>query len=468
MVQNISIADYLLLFPYLAIFFVIAKRMSKAYAEPDLRKHMMAAFWLRMLGSILYCMVVQYYYGYGDTFTFYKGGNFFTDQFKESLSNLHYLFASAKETGDWYSATPGTEDEFAGYFSNPSGNLVMKISAVLSYFSFNRFLIISLFFGFFSFYGQWKLFLVFDDVNKHRNRKLLAYATLYTPSIWFWGSGLLKDSVCIGALGVMVNIAYNMVVKKKFSMANIIVFAILAFFVTVIKSYISAILFASLGVTAVFLFLKRMKNMALRIVLIVVFLTGGLLVISQLDISAQITEVVEDSVMQIKGFQEAYQSVNADDEASRAGFSMGDLNPSLGSLAMQAPGAIFTCLYRPFIWESRKVMIMFTSLESMLLLYCTLYLFKKTKLFGFFKAIFSNEYLFFAFLMSILFALVIGFTTFNFGTMIRYKIILLPFFYFLMVHIYTMYVQKPKIVDVSGTSSSTVEGPVKYVIQQPL
>ena len=182
----------------------------------------------------------------------------------------------------------------------------------------------------------------------------------------------------------------------------------------------------------------------------------ALLVLLQLDISEQITQIVEDSVTQIQGFQDAYQSVNSDDEASRAGFSMADLNPSLGSLAMQAPSAIFTCLYRPFIWESRKVMIMFTSLESMLLLYCTLFLLWKTRFIGFFNAIFKNEYLLFSFIISLMFALVIGFTTFNFGTMIRYKIILLPFFYFLLVHIYTMYVQKPALIVADQSSANSL------------
>ena len=428
--------------------------MSKQLTEPDLRKYMINAFWLRMLGSILYCMVVQYYYGYGDTFTFYKGGNFFSDQIKDNLSNIHYLFTPATETGEWYTSSPGGDEGFAGYFANPSGNFVMKISAVLSFFAFNRFIIIALFFGFFSFVGQWKLFLVFDDINTTRNRKLLAYATLYTPSIWFWGSGLLKDSLCLGALGMMVSILYIYLVKKRFSFVSLILFIGLAFMVTIIKSYITAILFVALGLTIFFLFIRSIKSILARIGLISLMGAVGLLVLLQLDISEQITEIVEDSVTQIQGFQDAYQSVNSDDEASRAGFSMADLNPSLGSLAIQAPSAIFTCLYRPFIWESKKVMIMFTSLESMLLLYCSLFLLWKTHLIGFFKAIFKNEYLLFSFIISLLFALVIGFTTFNFGTMIRYKIILLPFFYFLLVHIYTMYVQKPTLILVDHNSAN--------------
>ncbi|MEI7736988.1 MAG: hypothetical protein WCI49_16075, partial [Ferruginibacter sp.] len=55
----------------------------------------------------------------------------------------------------------------------------------------------------------------------------------------------------------------------------------------------------------------------------------------------------------------------------------------------------------------------------------------------FFGIVFSNSFYLFSFLVSILFALVIGFTTFNFGSIVRYKIILLPFYYFMLVGIYT-------------------------------
>ena len=418
------------------LFYVLAKVLVKKNADVEHRRYLMNAFWLRMIGCILYSMIMQYYYGYGDSFTFFKGSNFFTTKISEDISNIRYLFAPVSQVSEWYNNSSESDIVFSGYFGNPSGNMVMKITAILSYLSFNRFLIISLFFGFFSFLGQWKLFSVFDDINQKRGTKLLAYATLYTPSIWFWGSGLLKDSICLGGLGFMIYLLYTFFVKKKVTASNVLLLFFLFYIVSVIKFYITNILLVSLALLMLMLFIKSIKNFLAKVSLVIFTFLVFIIILTQIDFESQVSDFMEDAVLQINSFQQNYQSVSAEVEDSKGMFTMKELDPSLSSVLLRAPAVIFSCLYRPFLWESRKVMILFTSLESLLLLYCTVYLFIKTKFIGFFKAIFTDDYLFFSFTLSMLFALIIGFTTFNFGTMIRYKIIFLPFFYFLLVNIY--------------------------------
>ncbi|MEO7561796.1 MAG: hypothetical protein ABIT07_04335, partial [Ferruginibacter sp.] len=378
-------------------------------------------------------------------FTFFRGSNFFTDQIAKDPSAIRYLFAPVKEVEYWYNSIEG-DINYGGYFVNPSGNMVMKISAIISYVAFNKYLIVSLFFGFFSFAGQWKLFLVFDELNKNSHRKLLAFATLYTPSIWFWGSGLLKDPICLGAVGFIVHILFKLFVKKKFSLADLLFMGLLLYIVTVIKSYIIIILLVSIGALILAKFFRTVKSLLFRIILFFIALGLFAIILTVSNFTQTLNELTEESVLQIQTFQNNYQATQEEVQTSKGSFGIGEVNPSLGSILIKSPLVIFTCLYRPFLWESRSIMIFFTSLESMLLLYYTLYLLKKTKLTGFFKAIFSNRYLIFCFILSMLFSLIIGFTTFNFGTMVRYKIIFLPFFYFMLVQIFSTYRNKNNIV----------------------
>ncbi|HEX2682366.1 MAG TPA: hypothetical protein VHL77_00440, partial [Ferruginibacter sp.] len=140
-------------------------------------------------------------------------------------------------------------------------------------------------------------------------------------------------------------------------------------------------------------------------------------------------------------FQKNYQ---ATEDEGKGSLSAKEIDASVSGMLLHSPVAIFTCLFRPFIWESRKIVILFTSLESMLLLVATLYLLFKMRFFGFFRNIFGNKYLLFSFVLSMLFALIIGFTTYNFGTMVRYKIMLMPFYYFMLVHLYSIYVEKKR------------------------
>lgn len=440
--QIITIYDFLLLPVYLLIFFYIVKRKANSLQTPELKKHYLAAFGLRMLGSVAYSMLVAYYYGYGDSFTYYKGSDFIHQQLAKNLSNIQYLFGSASEFQQWYNIEEG-DMALSGYTAIAANNAVMKIAGLVSFLAFNKFVIISLFFGLFSFAGQWKLFEVFNDYNKGRYQKLMAYAVLYTPSIWFWGSGLMKDSLCIGAAGFIISILYNSFVKKQISIKDWLLLPLFVLLLYIVKSYILAVILVALILALFVRYVANIKNLFVRAAVIALFILTTAVSLYFADFSSFLNDLVEESYSQIQTFSKNYQSLQAEDETSKAAVQLENLDPSLGSIIAKSPAAIFTTLYRPFLWESRKLIILLTSIESTVLLLLTLYLLVKTKFFGFFRICFSNGLIFFSFTVSILFALIIGFTTFNFGTMIRYKIILLPFYYFMLVAIFTA-VQQPE------------------------
>lgn len=437
----INFLDYVLLPFYLLLFYAFTKRLANKLNDPELKKIMLNAFWLRMLGTVAYTMVVQYYYGYGDSITYYVGAQFFRAEISEDIGAFSNLFAPFDEMEDLYTAK-STFAAFTGYFSAPASNMVMRIATFFSYISFNSFMIISLFFGMFSFLGQWKLFKVFDSVNKQQSRKVLAIAVLYTPSIWFWGSGLLKDSICLGSLGLIIHILYRFFARKKFSFINLIFLCALVLIVNAIKSYIVTIAAVGLAVMFFALFLKSIKIKIFRIALTFMACVAFAGLFYAGDFTGQINDIAVESLAQIEYFQKNYQASSDSDESSKSGFGIGEVSASPAALLLKSPLVIFTCLYRPFVLESRKVFILFTSLETTSFLFFTIYLMFKMGFFNFFRKIFASPSLVFCFTLSILFALVIGFTTFNFGTMIRYKIIVLPFFYFMLVHLYTHYVLK--------------------------
>ncbi len=437
--QHITIIDYLLLPVYLYFFYILVKRKSLKFDDVELRKIFLIAFALRMFGSFAYSMMVQYYYGYGDSFTYYVGSNFLSDQLLQDAGNIKYFFQSADEVKKWYDFEVG-DTNYAGYFGVTSNLFVMKISAIVSFLAFNKFLIISLVFGFFSFAGQWKMFRVFNDINKGQNQKLMAWAVLYTPSIWFWGSGLMKESICLGGLGFIVHILYKTFIKKKFSLKDLVILIILVYLVGSIKSYIIIILVVSLSTIVFFNLISTFKNIVIKGFIVLVFIFTSSVIAYVSNFGEQLQTLAEESKAQVDTYQKNYE---ATEDEGKGTLAVKEIDASVGGMILHSPAAIFTCLYRPFIWESRgKLIILFTSLESMLLLFSTLYLVYKMKFFGFFKAVFSNQYILFSFVLSLLFALIIGFTTYNFGTMVRYKIMLLPFYYFMLVQIYTIYKDK--------------------------
>jgi hypothetical protein len=264
------------------------------------------------------------------------------------------------------------------------------------------------------------------------------------PSVWFWGSGLNKDSVCLGSIGFIIHYIYAVFIKKQVNIKNIIPLVVLVYIVLIIKSYIIIILAVGVSVYIFNKFVTPFKNIVIRAFIISVFLFGVLIIAFVTNISDQVQLLAEESMMQVESFRRNYDAVQNIDERSRGNIMSRDLDLSFSSLITQSPVAIFTCLFRPFLWESRKVVILLGSLESLLLLYSTLYVMFKLKFLGFFREIFNNPFVLTSFIISILFAMVIGFTTYNFGTMARYKIILLPFYLFTLVSLYTTSLNKMK------------------------
>lgn len=441
--QYITIFDYLLLPVYLYIFYIIVKKRSAKYADPELRKYYFISFYLHMFGAVAYAMMVQYYYGYGDSFIFYYGSDFLSTQVSQDPDNIKYFFKSAADVKSWYDGEVG-DLSYAGYFGIASNLFIMKTSAVLSLFSFNKYLIITLFFGFFSFAGQWRLFLVFKDINKDRELKILAWTILFLPSVWFWGSGLIKDSVCMGAIGFIIYFLYNILIKKEFSFRSIIALVILIYVVNVVKSYIILGLIIGLAVFIFYKFVTPFKNIVIRAFITLVFLFGVLIVTFVTNFSDQLQLFAEESMVQVSSFQKNYDDVKNEDERSRANLVVKDMDLTISGMIIQSPIKVFTCLFRPFIWESQKIFILMSALESLILLLCTVYMLVKLKFYRFFIEIFNNPFVLVSFVMSIFFALIIGFTTYNFGTMARYKIILLPFYFFTLVSLYTTYQEKKK------------------------
>ncbi len=438
--QILTIYDFVLLPIYLFIFYLIVRKRSKKYEAVGLRKVFVTAFVLRMAGSVCYCLLLQYYYGYGDSFGFYIGGNVISDMIQHDISSIKYLFAPAKDIVTAAKAM-GFGDDIPVSMPNDSNVSIMKLSAVLSFFTFNKYMLISVCFGFLSFIGIWKLFYVFYRLNEKKNVKLLVFFVLYFPSLWFWGSGLLKEPVCVGVLGIIVYLFYKNFIEKKFSFRDMIALLFLLIILTIVKNYITIILLVSFLLAFTYFAIQRIKIVIFRIIVIVIILFTVITSLITLDISPYIKDFVHDSVSQIQLFQKGYQAVQEDDERSRATFMMSDIDPSLESILINSPVVIGTCLFRPFVWESPKVIIFMASLEALITLLMTVYVIGKTKVLWFFKYILTDNILFFCFTFSILFALVIGYTTFNFGTMIRYKIIFLPFYFFMLIEIYGRYQQ---------------------------
>ena len=129
-------------------------------------------------------------------------------------------------------------------------------------------------------------------------------------------------------------------------------------------------------------------------------------------------------VENISKMQNNYEIIEAANDGT---FQIGAIDPTLSGVLEKVPLAISTVLYRPFLWESKKFIMLLSAIENILLLLLTLYIILKTRI-RIFRIINSSLIVQFCIFFTLSLAIIIGLTTFNFGTLLRYKSPLLPFF----------------------------------------
>jgi hypothetical protein len=105
------------------------------------------------------------------------------------------------------------------------------------------------------------------------------------------------------------------------------------------------------------------------------------------------------------------------------------------------PQAVNVTLFRPYLWEARKVLVFLNALEALALFYLTLKVVFRIGFKRIFASIGQNPTIQFTFFYSLVFAFAVGISSYNFGTLSRYKIPCIPFYLLSLILIY--YQHKP-------------------------
>jgi hypothetical protein len=112
-------------------------------------------------------------------------------------------------------------------------------------------------------------------------------------------------------------------------------------------------------------------------------------------------------------------------------YTLGDIEYSAFGLLKVFPKAVNVSLFRPYIWEALKPTLFLAAIEAIVTLYLTVILFFRFRfnIFKLFSKIIGNTDILFCIIFSIIFAFAVGFTSFNFGALARYKLPLIPYYF---------------------------------------
>ena len=419
-----NLLDFIVFFVYVFLYYLLFSLSRRKIKNIRLRKYHKTAFWLKVFASLCYGMFVLYI-SLGDTTTLYfPEGLHLYKMILNDPSKFHLLFMDGKA----FDSSMLDNPHQIGYFSDASNLLVIKTTAFLCFFTFGQYLALNLTFAMIAFSGIWKLYRFFCTQFAELDKQF-AIAILYLPTFVFWSSGILKEPFVISALGWLTYSLYQLMYERKRIIINSLRVFTCIYIFTLVKIYI---LVAYIPAFALFLLLKNaslIKNIFGKILLIIGFMAVSIFFFTRVADNSESLEgyTGNDLTKNIITRQQNFNSQSNSTEGSF--FSLGvTFDGSLGSLIQIAPAAIIATLFRPFIWESRNISTLLSSLESMAFMLFTIYVFFKVGAINFMNIIVRKPVVLYCFIFSMIFSLFIGATTLNFGTLVRYKIPATPFY----------------------------------------
>jgi hypothetical protein len=398
-----------------------------------LRPYYLKGLYVKFAGAIFIALIYEYYYGGGDTFNFFFHSKIINTALSDSFSTWLKLVVHAPvdTNPDIY---PYVSQMY--WYRDPSSYMVAAVAAVLGLLNGTTYLPIALLFAYLSYTGIWAMYRTFINVHP-KLYKQLAVAFLFIPSTFVWGSAVFKDTICMFGLGWMTYTTFRIFVNKDLSFKNLLMLAVSFYLIAVIKLYILLAFLPALGLWLLLTYSHRVQPAALRWVANLFFIgvaIGGFLFFTR-RFSEELDQYSLENIAQTAATTQGWISyVSERDEGS--GYNLGGFDPTPLGMLSKFPQAVAVTLYRPFLWESKKPIVLLSALEAAAFLYFTLLIFYKRGFLKTIKNIFNDPNLLFFFIYTVIFAFAIGISTGNFGTLSRYKIPCMPFFAALLLILY--------------------------------
>ncbi len=424
---HLSIFDIILVPLIVAVIMIWAyiHKTRKEEQQPIYRNYHWALL-AKMISVILFCLAYMTFYG-GDTCDYLNS--------TVALNNVLWNDAGAYLNLMWN----GNQPEYYSYFTaeggypethmwrDPQTFFVIRLFSPLVMISGGSFLISSLLMSLISYTGLWKFYRLLCRLYPALH-KYFFFSALLIPSVLFWGSGLLKDSITITAALWVTYSIFRIFFQKKKILLNLIILVLMSVIILKIKPYILMSLTPGLLIWLFFNQVSRIRNKLLRILvtpftLSVVFVLVAFLyvrfgtylgVYGDIDSVASKIKITQEDLKREAAYGSNY-------------YDIGTIEPSLWGLIKKTPQALTAGLFRPFLWEARNPFIVLSGLENLGILLLLLFVLVKTGPGNFLKAIMRDPFLTYSFVFVIMFALGVGLASANFGALVRYRIPLMPF-----------------------------------------
>lgn len=436
-----SIANLILSIPYLILPLFIVFYIRAYYIQDKEEKYFfLTGYLLKLFGAIFSYLVYTEYYQGGDMTSYYLTGKLLAEYVSKYPSEF-FTILSANTTNEILDMNFYSYKQVLGYGRNSTTFTVSKISMILNFITLDSYFLTVSLCSVFSFFCSWKFYKFIKRYSNYHTKQI-GYAVFFIPSVFFWGSGLFKDTFTLGAFYLLLISLINLLLYSRLTIANILYLIVSYYLLVNIRSFYLVLI---LPVVFYWVFssrYSRIKNWSTRVTFLPILLLviSGAIFISLNFISQSFAELSIDNLQsRAKGFQQwhTYQKGSA--------YSLGTIEYSLSGLANKFIPSVNVTFFRPYIWEANKPIIFLSFIQSFVFTLLTIYFFLKIRIFSFFSLLVKSIEGSALFYFSIIFSAIVGFTSYNFGALDRYKIPCLSTYLVSLILLYDTYQQSKEV-----------------------
>lgn len=427
--QFLFLNDFVFAPIFIYISYYIVKSNADKYYKNTIHYNYLINLWkVRIISSFLFVLVFIFYYKGGDTFAYLVNVLQLKDFLLQDPTGTYYMLFQpnsfeAHYVMDDYMLAQGA------YLTDDSSRIVILISFFLSYFCMSSYVTLCLMYAMFCMYGCWLLYKTFVDMYPQLHKEV-AIACLFIPSVCFWGGGQLKDPICIGFIGIFTNSVYNLLIKGSNITKSILGIIVSVYAIMQIKVYIILSFAPAVALWVFSRYRYRIESPFIKAIIgpIMLVLGGGMGVI----ILTQMGQVAErysfENMMRTAQDTQNWLVTSSKMSGSTSFYTLGDIDFTLTGMLKVFPSAVNVALFRPYFWEAKKPILFLSAIEGAIFFAITVRQIYKAGFLGTLKQISDNPEVQFCLIFSIIFAFAVGFTSFNFGALARYKIPFMPFY----------------------------------------
>lgn len=423
-----TLYDYIFFTTYLVLFSLIAILVHlKNKDNSEFRYFLPHFFWKIFMGFAM-AYVYVYNYGGGDTTAYWQGANTLNNLCYESpLNYLTELFTPAAKgyIPHYYNYKTGIPPVWI--YNEPNSWFICKLSSLLSFFTFKSYLTLNLFYSVITSFISWKFFRFLNSFLTIRTN-YIAYAVLFIPTVGFWCTGIMKDSVTYSSLLVVIMGVFK-ILYREYNFKTIIATIIGLWFIFVTRSFLLLPIAVPLFIILIFRlnhskpFVTKLLTRTAGIMIAlssIVFFMGNSTLFGEFS-SNNLTETANTIYLDFQN--------NTGYTGKRYDLGISEINSI--TMITVIPTAILTTIYRPFIWEADNALMLINGLESTIFLVLTLAILRrreKTSRVISQNDIRTKDFIIFCVLFVLILAYFVGLTSGLFGVLARLKAPILPFF----------------------------------------